>query len=103
MDRVFQGCAYEMGQNYMMGGMTAPYCGPMQKLLNNTTALARYETLASQARESASFKKRTCEEDVGTLALITAGSVGIAFLATALSLLLVHVLRRYTRKCLFVG
>lgn len=102
MDRVFQGCAYEIGQNYLMGGMTPPYCGPMQKVLSNSTTLARYEELESLARASAQFQKRTCEEDLGTLSLIIAVSVAIAFACTTFSLLAVYIMRRYARKCLFV-
>lgn len=69
MDRVFQGCGYDIAQS-MSGGMMPPYCGPMQKILYNESTRNRYEHLRQEANLLASYKKRSCAEDIGTLSII---------------------------------
>ena len=95
MDRVFQGCAYEMGQNYFMGGMEPPYCGPMQKLLSNASMAARYEFLKSKANSP--YRKRTCGEDVGALSVMIVGSCAIALGCVIIGFLALHILKHHTR------
>lgn len=81
MDRVFQGCAFDMGQSYFSGGMHPPYCGPMQRLLDNSTLASRYAHILDNATRTASVSKRTCGEDTQTLSYIIIANVcGAVFL-----------------------
>ena len=86
MDRVFQGCVYDFTQLFL-GGPSPPYCGPMQRILNDTNLRTEYETMHKNA--NVTYNNSTCSEEVGIFMFIFVISciVSCTFLFVACSCL----------------
>lgn len=98
MDRVFHGCTFDMmswvGVN---GGPAPPYCGPMQAILDDPTARARYEELKAAAEPLAGYETSTCAKEVGIMASIVLATIAIVGATLLLSLLVARAFGRWSK------
>lgn len=87
LDRVWQGCGYEVGVSEgLRVRKRPPYCGPVLKLLDG--GAERFETLLREAKTNAQYVSASCSGDVGI------GS-GIAFANVLVSLIAFAAARRW--------
>lgn len=97
MDRVFDGCGYELGDIIaeLGAGPNPPYCGPMQELLEQKNSSDLYNRLKPLLEAKAKYKSRTCAEDLETMTFIMLASCAIALLGVLGGVLVAYFLQKW--------
>lgn len=95
MDRVFDGCGYELGNIIpeLGAGPKPPYCGPMQEVLERRNDTDLYNRLKPVLEQKAKYKSRTCSEDLQTMTSMLLISCAIALLALLGGVLIAYCLQ----------